>query len=83
MRLRDPEARAQQRLRRDSAQADNQSRTNCFQLSIQPRPACADLPHTRLLVDANLAARLPSKMLDGVGHIDFAPVDLRLFQAFV
>ena len=42
-----------------------------------------DLLHAGLFVNAQLAARLPLEMLDGVGYIHLLPIDLRFFQALI
>ncbi len=42
-----------------------------------------DLLHAGLLVNAQLAARLPIEMLDGIGYVDLLPIDLHLFQALI
>src|SRR5207237_10487912 len=52
-------------------------------LRLQPRPARTDLAGVWLLMQPSLAAAGPAEMLDGVGHVDPATIDARLFQAFL
>src|SRR5690348_14819153 len=71
----DPELWAEQRLRGGGSKADDQVGSHGFKLRIEPRAAGVDLLHAGLFVDAQLAARLPSKMLDRVGDEDLPAID--------
>src|ERR1700749_151640 len=42
-----------------------------------------DLFHAGLLVDTELAARFPSKVLHGVGDKDLSPVYIRFFETLI
>ena len=42
-----------------------------------------NLLHAGLFVNAQLAARFPFEMLDGVGYIHLLPIDLHIFQALI
>src|ERR1700687_158661 len=42
-----------------------------------------DLFHAGLLMNAKFAARLPFEVLHGIGDIDFAAIDVGLFQTFI
>lgn len=83
MRLRDLEAGAEQRLRCRRSEAHNQVRLDGFQFCFQPRAAGMDLFHAGLLVNTELAARLPSKVLHCVGDIDLSPVYIRFFETLI
>jgi len=76
----DAKARAQQRLRRGGAQADDHLGSHRFYLREEPGPAGGDLARVRLLVDAPLAAlarRDPLEVLHGVGHVRLPAIDAR------
>ena len=76
-------ARAEQRLRRGRAEADDHARLDQRDLGVEPRPAGGDLAGVRLLVDAPLAARLPLEVLDDVGDVDRCAVDAGVLERAV
>ena len=71
----DAECRAEQRLRRGGTEADDRQRLDQRDLGIEPRPAGRDLARFRFLVDAPLAARLPSEMLHHIGDVYLRAID--------
>ena len=52
-------------------------------LRLEPRPACLDFRHSRLLVNAPLAARLPLEVLDRVRHVHIAARNAGLLECLV
>src|SRR5262249_52620448 len=78
--LSDLELGTKQRARRGRSQAHDQLRRDGADLPFQPLIACRQLLLRRGLVHAPLAARLPFEMLDGVGDIRSAAVDVCLFH---
>src|SRR5688572_32919314 len=81
--LGDLELVAEHRLGRRRAQGDDHVRANDFDLGLEPRFTCRDLPRARLGVNAPLAALFELEVFDGVGDVDFAAVDADFFQDLV
>jgi hypothetical protein len=76
--LRDFESGSEEGLCSHCTEANNQLRTNCLELRLQPWPACTDLFYARPLMDAELAAGLPLEVLDSIRKIDFLTIDRSL-----
>src|SRR5438093_2038706 len=72
--------KADKRMSRRSAQADDRPRLDELNLSIEPRPARRNLAGVRFLVNASLAARLPLEVLDDVGDVDRGAIDAGVLE---
>ena len=72
--------RAEDRLRRGRAEADEHFRPNEAQLRFHPRPAGGDVARVRLLMDAAFPARLPFEMLHRVRDVNRVAIDPGFLQ---
>src|SRR5215813_14243495 len=80
----DPEALAEQRLRRGGAEADQDPGLDALQLGLQPGAAGLDLDLVRLAVNAALPRpALPLEVLHHVGDVGPTAVDSRRLQGLV
>lgn len=81
--LRDFERGTKQGLSSDRPKADDQPGMHNFQFCLKPGAASMDLLYAGLFVNAELSARLPFEMLDGIGDVNFSAIDTGFFQAFI
>ena len=78
--LRDAEARTQKRLAGSRAEQHDQLGIDQPDFRFKPSAARVDLTGARLLVNADFAARLPSKVLHCVRDIDIPAIDADFSQ---
>ena len=73
--LGDAEVRAQEALGGSGAQADEYLRLQRLQFGVEPGLAGGDFAGAGFLVDAAFAARLPFKMFDSIGDVNFRAIE--------
>src|SRR5262245_40980778 len=76
----DAELRPEQGLGGRGAEAHDDPRAYQRDLTFEPGTAGRDLTRVRLLVDAPLPARLPTEVLDHVGHVGLRAFDAGLLE---
>ncbi len=77
---RDAKGRAEERLGRGRAEADESFWPNDTQFRFHPGPAGGDITRIWLLMNAAFPARLPFEVLDRVRHVNRVAIDPRVFQ---
>jgi hypothetical protein len=79
----DAKGRAEKRLRRGRAEANEHAWPNNAQFRFQPGTAGGDIARAWFLVDTPFATRLPFEVLDSVGDIDRVAIDPRFFESAI
>lgn len=83
VRFGDLEFGAEEGLGSYGSEADDEFRTDGFDLGFEPRAAGVDFFHAGFLMDAEFAAGFPFEVFDGVGDVDLAAIDAGVFEALV
>lgn len=83
LRRRNSDLRAEQRLHRGRAEADNGARLDARDFRLEPWLTRVDLADARLHVNPPAASWLPFEMLDRVGHVHLSSIEAGVGQRFI